>query len=131
VNANLLTDILGVRDRIAAIKQAVVRWIPDQPLLAMIRLKRDAVGMGAIASCQDDGWSAVECVEWLAGIRGRHASRNYAGTRAGGRWRGDEEATHSGQCSKPHVDADRMSRRAPSTVMADCYMLRPNVDSAA
>ncbi|MBT7068048.1 MAG: hypothetical protein HN919_17250 [Verrucomicrobia bacterium] len=26
-----------------------------------------AVGMGAIARCQDDGGSAEECVEWLAG----------------------------------------------------------------
>jgi hypothetical protein len=31
-----------------------------------VRRCRD-VGMGAIASCQDDGWSAEECVGWFAG----------------------------------------------------------------
>ena len=25
------------------------------------------VGIASIARCQDDGWAAVECVEWLAG----------------------------------------------------------------
>jgi len=39
----------------------------DDLLEARYGITSSDVGMGAIARCQDDGWSAQECVEWIAG----------------------------------------------------------------
>ena len=39
----------------------------DDLLEARYGITSGDVGMGAIASCQDDGWTPEKCVEWLAG----------------------------------------------------------------